>query len=341
MNRRVKKDVIRLGLDVSHFKGTRTWDDAQLVRAVADAKSWDEVYTALGLHTLKKETRVRVMGNALRLGLDLEHLDARSPRASAQTEWQVDPMRLRDCATPLAAAWFMMRGCVVSLPAEQAIYDLVVDPPSGAIMRVQVKSTIRTPDEAGAVAVCRRPYAVKNLAPRLPYDPKVIDYFFIVDGDYNIYLIPSRVIAGRLALTLRAYKQYVVGNVRRLLADDRPTVGEVALGGALMVAGRGRAVRSSRSLIPSTKEVAVMADVEEWLARAGEALGVPVEDVLPKDLRREMLDLTGDIAHNVVRVAVPWTSYLMGVAVGRGASPAEAMRIVRELLPPAPTDEQQ
>ncbi len=77
-----------------------------------------------------------------------------------------------------------------------------------------------------------------------------------------------------------------------------------------------------------------MADVEEWLARAGAALGVPVADVLPQDLRNQMLDLTGDIAHNVVRVAVPWTSYLMGVAVGRGASPEEAMRIVRELLPP-------
>jgi Domain of unknown function (DUF6457) len=83
-----------------------------------------------------------------------------------------------------------------------------------------------------------------------------------------------------------------------------------------------------------------MAEVEEWLARAGESLGVSVEDVLPKDLRREMLDLTGDIAHNVVRVAVPWTSYLMGVAVGRGASPEEAMRIVRELLPRDTSDEQ-
>ena len=81
-----------------------------------------------------------------------------------------------------------------------------------------------------------------------------------------------------------------------------------------------------------------MADVEEWLARAGEGLAVPVAEVLPKDLRREMLDLTGDIAHNVVRVAVPWTSYLMGVAVGRGASPEEAMRIVRGLLPPGAPD---
>jgi hypothetical protein len=39
----------------------------------------------------------------------------------------------------------------------------------------------------------------------------------------------------------------------------------------------------------------------------------------------------------VVRVAVPWSSYLMGVAVGRGASPEEALRIVHELLPPPGT----
>jgi hypothetical protein len=83
-----------------------------------------------------------------------------------------------------------------------------------------------------------------------------------------------------------------------------------------------------------------VAEIEEWLARAGEALGVSVTEVLPKDLRHEMLDLTGDIAHNVVRVAVPWTSYLMGVAVGRGASPQEAMRIVRELLPPPAAGQQ-
>jgi hypothetical protein len=84
----------------------------------------------------------------------------------------------------------------------------------------------------------------------------------------------------------------------------------------------------------------LVADVEEWLARVGEALGVPVAEVLPKDMRREMLDLTGDIAHNVVRVAVPWSSYLMGVAVGRGASPEEALRLVRELLPPGDAADQ-
>ncbi|HEX3713229.1 MAG TPA: DUF6457 domain-containing protein [Trebonia sp.] len=82
-----------------------------------------------------------------------------------------------------------------------------------------------------------------------------------------------------------------------------------------------------------------MADVDTWLADVGAALGVPVEQVLPPALREEMLELTGDIAHNVVRVAVPWTSYLMGVAVGRGAAPEEALRIVNGLLPPSATGE--
>jgi hypothetical protein len=60
---------------------------------------------------------------------------------------------------------------------------------------------------------------------------------------------------------------------------------------------------------------------------------VPVEEVLPESAQDGMLELTGEIAHRVVRVAVPLTSYLMGVAVGRGASPEEALRIVSGLLP--------
>ena len=78
-----------------------------------------------------------------------------------------------------------------------------------------------------------------------------------------------------------------------------------------------------------------MADIETWLADVAGALGVPLETVLPGALRSELLDLTGDIAHNVVRLAVPLTSYLMGVAVGRGASAEDALRIVGDLVPKA------
>ncbi len=78
-----------------------------------------------------------------------------------------------------------------------------------------------------------------------------------------------------------------------------------------------------------------MADVEVWLSEVARALGVKQEDVLNEGLQDELLDLTGDIAHNVVRLAVPLSSYLIGVAVGRGATPQEALRIVSGLLPPA------
>lgn len=74
-------------------------------------------------------------------------------------------------------------------------------------------------------------------------------------------------------------------------------------------------------------------DVEMWLGEVAGTLDVTLEDVLPAAAQDELLTLTGEIAHNVVRVAVPLSSYLIGVAVGRGASPQEAMRTVGGLLP--------
>jgi hypothetical protein len=221
--RRIKRDAGRLDVNVSHFRGTRTWDDLQLRRAVAEAQSWDEVFTALGLETPRKETRVRVAGHAIRLGLDVRHLDPKAQRTYSGPAWQVDPMRLRDCATPLAAAWFKLHGCIVSFPEEGAIYDLLADSPEHGMLRVQVKSSIHRPAAAKTVIVGHRPYAKGNLAPLMPYDPKVISYFFIVDGDFNLYLIPSSVIAGRVGILLRTYKEYVVGNARGLLGEPLDT----------------------------------------------------------------------------------------------------------------------
>jgi hypothetical protein len=151
---RVKRDVARLALDVSHFKGSRTWDDGQLKRAVAEAMSWDDVFTSLGLLTPKKETRTRVQGHAIRLGLDLEHLTIGAKGSSASAEWPLDPMRLRDAAAPLAAAWFMLRGCTVSFPVEQAVYDLLVQS-NEEILRIQAKTTTAS-GATGQVNVARR-----------------------------------------------------------------------------------------------------------------------------------------------------------------------------------------
>jgi hypothetical protein len=79
--------------------------------------------------------------------------------------------------------------------------------------------------------------------------------------------------------------------------------------------------------------MAAVADVEMWLSEVAGVLDVTLEDVLPEVTQSGLLDLTGDIAHNVVRLAVPLSSYLIGVAVGRGASPDEAIAAVAGLLP--------
>ena len=96
------------------------------------------------------------------------------------------------------------------------MYDLVVAMPEG-LSRIQVKTTTHYSKNGWMVSIGRRPYSSGNNKRLVPYDPEVIDYFFIVDGDLNMYLIPSRVIAGRVGLLLRAHTGYIVGNASGLL----------------------------------------------------------------------------------------------------------------------------
>lgn len=63
-----------------------------------------------------------------------------------------------------------------------------------------------------------------------------------------------------------------------------------------------------------------MSELDVWLAAAGRELGVSPSEVPSK----ELLDVARDVAHNVLRPGAPVTAYLMGLAVGRGADPAEA-----------------
>lgn len=60
-------------------------------------------------------------------------------------------------------------------------------------------------------------------------------------------------------------------------------------------------------------------DRDEWLAALSAQLGT--EDVaLDDDAVHILLDLARDAAHEVERPAAPLTTFLIGVAVGRGAS---------------------
>jgi hypothetical protein len=48
----------------------------------------------------------------------------------------------------------------------------------------------------------------------------LIDWFFIVDGDLTIYLIPALVIAGRVNILLHTYTKYIVGSAAGLMAPS-------------------------------------------------------------------------------------------------------------------------
>lgn len=73
-----------------------------------------------------------------------------------------------------------------------------------------------------------------------------------------------------------------------------------------------------------------MASLDEWTAQVIAALDIPPE-ALDRDL---VLDLARDAAHSVARPAAPLTTYLAGVAVGRGAAPIDVDATIRSLLPP-------
>jgi len=103
---------------------------------------------------------------------------------------------------------------------EPALYDLLVAMPDG-IKRVQVKTT--TFNRNGwLVRVGRRSYSVGSRGPLVPYDPDLLDLFFILDGELTMYVIPSRVIAGRVAILLHNYSEYVVGSAAVLMSGASP-----------------------------------------------------------------------------------------------------------------------
>jgi uncharacterized protein DUF6457 len=63
-----------------------------------------------------------------------------------------------------------------------------------------------------------------------------------------------------------------------------------------------------------------MNELDRWVTTAAGELGLRPEDVQTK----AVLDVARDVAHQVLRPGAPVTAYLIGVAVGRGADPADA-----------------
>jgi hypothetical protein len=73
--------------------------------------------------------------------------------------------------------------------------NLLVSMPDG-IKRVQVKTTTYNNKRGWMIQVGRRPYSIGNNARLVPYDPDLIDLFFIVDGDLTMTSFPARSLPG-------------------------------------------------------------------------------------------------------------------------------------------------
>ena len=72
-------------------------------------------------------------------------------------------------------------------------------------------------------------------------------------------------------------------------------------------------------------------DLEQWLAELAAELGTADRPV-SADTVRILLDLARDSAHRVTRVSAPLTTFLVGVAVGRGAGVDDAAARATALL---------
>ena len=83
-------------------------------------------------------------------------------------------------------------------------------------------------------------------------------------------------------------------------------------------------------------------DLKPWLNALAQALQTP-EGAPDDHAIRTLLDLARDAAHGVERPAAPLTTFLVGVAVGRGASLDAAAGTASTLLldatePPEPPE---
>lgn len=74
-----------------------------------------------------------------------------------------------------------------------------------------------------------------------------------------------------------------------------------------------------------------MVTLVEWAEAVREELGLADGKAFGKEDVDRILDLAKDAAHSVARPAAPLTTYLLGIAVGRGADPDEAAEMLSRL----------
>ena len=214
LGRLVRARCDELCVDYSHFDRHRSWTDADLSRLVPEATSWAELMTSLRCSTDSRSGRITVRNHCARLGLDLAHLPDAAEAVGTEDRrgiGQIRPENLRRAGAMLVSAVLTMQGYQVSWPLEPALYDLVVDAGDRGHLRVQVKTTTRWRSGTWLCEMGRHTYCAGASGKRRErYDVREIDYFAVVDGNMSVYLIPSAVVGGRLGISLRRYRRFLV-----------------------------------------------------------------------------------------------------------------------------------
>jgi PD-(D/E)XK endonuclease len=210
----VKREVVRLGLDTSHFGASLLCSDDDLKAALATATSWGKLLAVLGLRTASRRARQVVATRAEHLGLRTDHLDAalRKRRVrTAECSLVPDLVHLREAAESLTVAWFLLRGFWPAVPVEPRHYDFLLETPAG-VKRIQVKTTtFRASSGSWHVTISRHAGGGSKHDQRLAYRSDEVDLFAVVDGDLTLSLIPRAAVADRKAICLRRYGEFGIG----------------------------------------------------------------------------------------------------------------------------------
>ena len=202
--RLLKQRCDEAGVGYEHFTGGRSWTDDQLHVAVSRGSAWSDVMEMLGFAADSGSARESVRRHAARLGVTTAHLD-RSHTGPPARAAPFAPEQLRRAGTMIVAAVLTLRGMEVAWPLEPAVYDLMVCRPGDGPERIQVKTTTQG---TGATWVCHL-----TRGQRRSYGPEEIDAFGIVTGDMHVYLIPHAAVAGRVAIHLSRYADFLIGVV--------------------------------------------------------------------------------------------------------------------------------
>jgi hypothetical protein len=197
--RSVRRTAERIGLDTTHFRGKRSWTEEQLAEAIASSRTWTQVQDRLGLSGGASTSLLK--GHAARLGFDAAHLGGVASSVPRGVATMLPRLKhLPRAGASMAAGWLSLCGYEVAWPLEPCRYDLVAKR-LDEFLRVQVKTTRLKNANTWIVSL-------STDGGRLTYDPDDIDYFFIVDGDLEFYLIPVAIVGGLHAISLSAYSQF-------------------------------------------------------------------------------------------------------------------------------------